>query len=1418
MTGLKAKLVKSHLLIAVFGAVLLMISLATIVLLRIDLDKLNTHSMPMVQVTEKIQTNLQMSLAALRGWMNLGDTNYKKERKEAWQKGITPNLRKLKELDKKTKNITRKKDLDELTKMLNTLEMWQWRIEDVANTDGNYPSQLFLKRQLYPAADQIISLTDVLVNSYRYKTEVKIEDIFHLLYFKSHFVQQLYQITNYVATGSKISLSKAKELINQSKNDLKKIKAEITDLNQENKKLLKALILQFDYYSSLFSNLISYRSDKGYSISDRMLAEKAAPIANKLSSLLEKMITAEDLNRDEVVDKASALVKAIILIVILFAIIIIVFTFWLGNRNAKKMLAPIYLLRDATRKMASGEMNENLAITTRDEIGDLTKSFNEMLHSRKIADEKMLQTVESAVDAIITINEKGIIQSCNSATTVLLGYVRTELLQNNISMLMPEPYHSEHDGYLQRYLETNTKNIIGKSRDVMAESKSGEKIPVRLSISEIKVGSERLFVGIIHDIRDEIEYANRMNKLNEKLAKENDEKELVSEIERRLRSADTVESFSKILLKFMAEHFNCLLSLFYLVDSKKKSIKLIHGYGFKEKRNRTTVIKWGEGLVGQCVLSKEFISIDNPQEDYFKISSGLGEKTPQHIIIKPLLYKEEVIGVVELSSLDIIDEESIKLINKIILNLIIILNSVISRCDLVKLLEKTEKQKQYLQQQEEELRSTNEELESQSNQIKLSEEEMRSMNEELQAKMDLTEKQKEELNEQSIEIKKSSQYKSEFISNMSHELRTPLNSLLILAERFTKNKSQNLTEDQIEEAGIIYQSGNDLLILINDILDISKVEAGKLLIEYVNIDLSDLLLSIERQFKHMAENKGIKFNIDTIGLTNKSVSSDSLRLTQILKNLLSNALKFTEKGSVTLTVKQEGKNIVFEVSDTGIGIPQEMREKVFSAFQQADGSTSRKYGGTGLGLSISKKLAELMNGNLSLDPKNEQGSTFILTLPLLESGDAVSEINEQTIAPEESQLYVRESTDEIPQSLPDDRNKLDNQKATILIIDDDESFIKVLSKSMQEEEFNVLKAMTANAGIQLAILYQPDGIILDLGLPDRDGKEVLEILKKDTRTLKIPIHIISAEDKSSELIKKGAVSFLQKPIRERQITDLISMLNLANRNRILIVDDDVVTQKIVKETFASFSASLELETVDNAKDAKLRLASSNYMCVIVDLGLPDMSGISLIRSMVEEMKILIPIVVYTARELTPEEYKKIKKYTDKVIVKGPESTERLVDEVQLFAHHIQEKSNKAPEKKLKVDKPQFLNERVLLVDDDIRNTFSLSRSLEEEGLDVIIADNGKLAIEKIMEDETITLVLMDMMMPIMDGYEAIKKIREIPKYKSLPIISLTARATNEDRKECLSIGANDFMSKPIKIDSLLELIRFWISNAGAYHE
>ncbi|KIA87739.1 hypothetical protein OA85_00520 [Flavobacterium sp. AED] len=733
-------------------------------------------------------------------------------------------------------------------------------------------------------------------------------------------------------------------------------------------------------------------------------------------------------------------------------------------------------------------------------------------------------------------------------------------------------------------------------------------------------------------------------------------------------------------------------------------------------------------------------------------------------------------------------------------------------------------QAEELQIQQEELRQLNEELEQQAQDLKQQQEELQMTNEELEEQtQSLEEKNKEvqasknNIEQKTKQLEISSKYKSEFLANMSHELRTPLNSLLILSKDLSENRKKNLDDVQVESAEIIYKSGHDLLILINEVLDLSKIEAGKMSINVEKVSLKNFSNDLLRDFKHQAQQKGLKLVCKLAAALPEFIHTDSQRLNQILKNLISNAIKFTEKGSVTIRIDPNTETTLnISVTDTGIGISEDKQTAIFEAFQQAEGGTSRKYGGTGLGLSISRELAKLLESEIKVSSNLEEGSTFSLIIPLeiFPEQETFSTITLKPVLytphPKIESEYLNYDT------IKDDRDTISADDKVVLIIEDDRHFAAILLNQANKKGFKCLSAATGEDGLLLASKYKPQAIILDMGLPGIKGQQVLHELKANPSVRHIPVHIISANDRSLEPIREGAVEYLMKPIAKNELEEAFNRIeNFVNRKikNLLIIEDNENSRKAMKILIGN--GDVHCFEAATGKEALALYQENHIDCIILDIGLPDMSGFDLINKL-EDIKghNMPPIIVYTGKELTKEENNLLQKYAESIIIKGIKSEERLLDETALFLHRTISnlpKSKQTIINSLHDKEAIFHSKKIVLVDDDMRNVFALSKILQERGMEVIKSENGKNALEMLNVHNDIDMVLMDIMMPEMDGYEAMKRIRSQIKFKNLPVIALTAKAMKDDKQKCIDAGANDYITKPIDVERLLSLMRVWLS-------
>ncbi len=882
--------------------------------------------------------------------------------------------------------------------------------------------------------------------------------------------------------------------------------------------------------------------------------------------------------------------------------------------------------------------------------------------------------------------------------------------------------------------------------------------------------------------------------------------------------------------------------VFYLWNEGNESLELLGSYGLKKRRHLSTRFKLGEGLVGQCALEQSAIILTEVPDDYARIVSGIGEAPPRTILVAPVLSKNKVLGVIEIGSFISFTHGQLALMDEVLPTIALNLEILERNNRTQELLVKTQQQSEELMASEEELRAQSDQLQvanqalrdktnslqQQAEELRASEEELRAQREELQATNEELEEKSRGLEEQAklleqarsdadqraLERDTASRYKSEFLANMSHELRTPLNSLLILARSLRDNEDGNLTPDQVESAEVIHGSGMSLLRLINDILDLSKVEAGKMEIAVTEIDLGHFASSLLQRFRLLAETKGLALTVTTNTDLPKSLLTDSGKLDQIVNNLVGNAIKFTEHGHVTVNIKRLDTAIAIEVCDSGIGIPADKIESVFQAFEQVDGSSTRSYGGTGLGLTISRRLAQFLGGDIKVDSTEGKGSTFRLMLPL--SPSVAPKGKPIEVVPEVPVLKPIVPALATHQKIEDDRDSITPKDETILVIEDDEAFAKIVRDISRKRGFKCLVAEDGVVGLELAKRYRPTGIVLDVGLPRMDGWSVMERLKQQSETRHIPVHFMSATDSSHRGLEMGAVGYFTKPVSKVQIESAFERIRhfaSSSNRRILLVDDDPGTHKAVTTLLGS--ANTEIISESNGEAALARLAEGEqFDCMILDLGLPGISGLGLLKECAERHFVTPPVIVYSGRDLSEQDTMALREYTDSVVIKGARSPERLLDEVTLFLHSVHSSLPTAQQQMLRKlhDKEEGLSGRsVLIVDDDMRNTFALSKVLRSKGLNVLMAQDGLKAISQLEERPDIDIVLMDIMMPGMDGYMAIREIRKQVRFKALPIIALTAKAMVGDRDKCLEAGANDYLSKPVDIDDLVTKMRQCLS-------
>ena len=1200
---------------------------------------------------------------------------------------------------------------------------------------------------------------------------------------------------------------------------------------------------------------------------------------------------------------------------------------------------------------------------------------------KQIKDTEVLQkaVMNASLDPMLTIDELGAVQFVSTSIENMFGWRPDEIVGKNIKMLMPNPYHSEHDGYLLNYKNTRQSKIMGAARTLRAVRKNGEEFDCEISVAKVDTGdsNDPLFTGVIRDVTERTTFENRVLEINRVLQSvatgnlsqqitvegendtlgqavfsvvesfqdvaaqannigmgnfnvelnlrgDNDElRQALISMRDMLRDVATqantisqgnfdvvIESrgefdelgkslsamtknlrktsnqnrrenwfktgqtdladimrgeldlpaLCKKIITFLCKHLGAQVGVFYLLG-ENGLLRMSASYAYTQRKGLGNEIELGEGLVGQAALEKETIVISDVPDDYMAINSGLGRAVPRNMMVMPILQANDLIGILELGSFQTFSDEQIALVELVNESIAIAIKSSADNGKMTDLLSEARRTTEELQSQQENLKSSNEELQEQTEALKASEEELKTQSEELkQSNEDLEEKsaflerQKFEIEKQNRkietsrgelmvkadELELSSKYKSEFLANMSHELRTPLNSLLILSKSLADNREGNLTEDQIESARTVYSGGQELLELINDILDLSKVEAGKLSVYLEDIDIKEMKLDLNSKFKPMSEDKGLALKFEVNSAAPETIHTDNQRMQQILKNLLSNAIKFTSEGSVTVSFHCPASDIRFSrhdltheatigisVTDTGIGIAKEQQQSIFEAFQQVDGTTSRQFGGTGLGLTISRELARLLGGEIQLRSEVDVGSTFTLYLPIngvpvqdeklvpLEDNllSSVSRHKQQKIATNTSKVARAADFETI--FLPDDRKRITSADKSLLIIEDDRGFAQNLLKLAQARGFKCLSAGNGSSGLHLAQKFQPSAIMLDLTLPDIDGLTILDHLKHDLNTRHIPVHVMSARDARKSSLAAGALAFINKPVTEESLDQSllkIEKILFSDLKKLLIVEDNLVNRKAVVKLIED--KRIEITDVSDGQSALKLLKSETFDCIILDLDLPDMSGFELLHQLKKDENIsLPPVIIHTGRDLDEKECRDLQHYADSIVIKGASSPERLLDDASLFLHSVVSNLPAHQQEMIRMmhEPNQVLHDKkILLVDDDIRNTFAMSKELREHGMEVILADNGQLALELLDTNPDIDLVLMDIMMPVMDGHEAMKKIRQQVKHKNLPIIALTALAMPEDYAQCFESGANDYMSKPVDVGKLLAMMRIWL--------
>jgi CheY-like chemotaxis protein/HAMP domain-containing protein len=1038
--------------------------------------------------------------------------------------------------------------------------------------------------------------------------------------------------------------------------------------------------------------------------------------------------------------------------------------------------------------VAKGDLKQKLLVEAKGEIAELADTIN-----------SMTDTLATFADQVTTVaREVGVEGKLGGQANVPGAAGTWRDLTDNVNQLAANL--TTQLRAIADVATAVTKGDLTRSIQVDAQ---GEVAFVKDNINEM-----------IGNLRDTTLRNNEQDWLKTNLAK----------FTRMLQGQKDLLTVGRMILSELAPVVSAQQGVFYIMTNTQDDpeLKLLASYAYRERQGVNNVFKLGEGLVGQAAMEKERILLTNVPSNYVHISSGLGEAPPTNIVVLPIVFEGQVKAVMELSSTERFNTTHQAFLDQLTESIGIVLNTIEANTLTEDLLKQSQSLAAELQSRQEELQQTNQELEEKAKQLF-------EQNAEVETKNREVEQARQELEGKAQQLALTSRYKSEFLANMSHELRTPLNSLLILADQLSSNPDGNLTGKQVEFARTIRGSGKDLLKLINDILDLSKIESGTVTLDVGEVRLDELRQSMERTFRHIAEDKGLSFTIAIDANLPSAVSTDRQRLEQVLKNLLSNAFKFTERGYVNLRVSgaTEGWSeehevleradsvFAFSVNDSGIGIPEDKQSTIFEAFQQADGSTSRKYGGTGLGLAISRELARVLGGEIKIESREGRGSTFTLFLP--QNYSAVPsklqviprDVGTRGVEDRNGQEIVR--TTEFGVS-DDRRNILPGDKA-VLIIEDDRDFAQWLVDTSREKGFKALATARGNQGLEWVREFHPAAVLLDLTLPDISGWNVLDRLKDDLNMRHIPVFILTANQQPENARKHGALRFLTKPIAPESVEEIFAKIRQMTETaakKLLVIEDDENQRNIIRDLIGNGTAHL-IEAA-NADEALRQLSQEKFDCVVLDLVLPDMSGFELIDKIRGEHAHL-PIIVYTAKDLSQEEEERLNRIAQTTIVKDVRSPERLFDQTALWLHR---ETSRLPEDKREIlqrlHNPDAIlaGKKVLIVDDDVRNIFAMTSMLERYKMEVVAAETGKEAIGKLQSELGIDLVLMDIMLPEMDGYETMRTIRSMYGFATLPIIALTAKAMKGDREKCIEAGASDYIAKPVDTERLLTLLRSWM--------
>ena len=1066
------------------------------------------------------------------------------------------------------------------------------------------------------------------------------------------------------------------------------------------------------------------------------------------------------------------------------------------NSMAGNLTSQVRNIADVTTAVAKGDLTKKITLDGKGEVLELKNTINIMVDQ--------LSSFASEVTRVA--REVGTEGELGGQAKVKGAAGTWKDLTDNVNQLAANL--TTQVRAIAEVATAVTKGDLTRSIDVQAQ---GEVAALKDNINEM-----------IRNLKDTTHKNTEQDWLKTNLAK----------FTRILQGQRDLETVIKLILSELSPLVSVQYGAFYLmqagdVGGARPTLRLLGSYGYKEHKTPQQSFSLGESLLGQCAVDKKRIILTVPS-DYINISSALGSAIPKNVAIFPVLFEGQVKAIIELASFDSFSDTHLVFMEQLTESIGIVLNTITANMRTEDLLKQSQSLTTNLQTQQVELKESNEALEDKAHLLSKQKDEIEAKNQEVELA-------KKSLEEKADQLALTSKYKSQFLANMSHELRTPLNSLLILAKLLYQNQEGNLTDKQIEFAKTVHSSGSDLLALINEILDMSKIESGMITVEIGDLDFNALRDYVDRNFRQVALDRGLEFHITLADGLPKSILTDAKRFQQVLKNLLSNAFKFTERGSVTLNIGLAPKGRVYEnpilqssetvfafsVSDTGIGIPADKRKIIFEAFQQADMTTSRKYGGTGLGLTISREIAKLLGGEIHVEGGSLSGSVFTLFLP--ESYVPVTQLSpSKELRPESiSQLrsasispVTRIERVSAVQEMPDDRESISPGDKVLLIVEDDSHFARIILETAREVGFKGLVAERGDRALELAQKVRPDGIMLDIRLPDMNGWRVLDLLKHDPTTRHIPVHVVSVEGDEARPAHMGALACLEKPVTKealsRALTSIKDFIDRKVKKLLIVEDNDVQRNAMV--AFVG-GGDIGVTAVATGAEALEALRSEKYDCMVLDLGLSDMTGFTLLEELHKDVSLRqLPVIVYTGKELSPKQEARLKKLAKSIIIKDAQSPDRLLEETSMYLHRpetILADDKRSIIEKMRLEDPALANKTVLIVDDDMRNIFALTSLLEQHKVNILNSESGKGAIKILQSTSGIDVVLMDVMMPDMDGYETMQAIRKIPKFQHLPIVALTAKAMKGDREKCLEAGASDYITKPVDIPQLLSMLRVW---------